>query len=72
MKVKIIAHPNSKNPRIHVIDGILHVYVQSVARDGQANEDVVRSLSKHYSVPKSCVKLLRGAKSKQKLFAIEK
>lgn len=70
MKVKIVAHPNSKNPRIHVIDGVLHVYVQKVARDGQANEDLARSLSKHFSVPKSCVKLVRGAKSKQKVFEI--
>lgn len=69
MKVSVIAHPNSKNPRVEkdLLDQ-LHVYVKEPPIEGKANNAVVESLANYFKVPKSTVRLISGAKSKNKLF----
>lgn len=69
MKVSVIAHPNSKNPRVEkdLLDQ-LHVYVKEPPLEGRANNAVVESLANYFKVPKSTVRLISGAKSKNKLF----
>lgn len=73
MKVSIIAHPNSKKPRIEkdLLD-TLHVYVNAPPLEGKANRVVTESLAKHFNVKKSSVTLISGAKSKTKTFEITK
>ena len=71
MKINIIAHPNSKKPRIEKdVNGITHIYVKEPAKEGRANEEVIRVLSGLYNIPKSQIKLISGAKSKSKVFEI--
>jgi uncharacterized protein len=71
MKVSIIAHPNSKKPRIEKdLLGTLHVHVNRPPLEGKANMAVIEALSKHFRVKKSCVLLISGAKSKTKTFEI--
>lgn len=54
------------------IDGtVIRVYVTTVPEGGKATDAVVKLLSKAIGVSKSKLKLLRGAKTKQKLFVIE-
>jgi uncharacterized protein len=73
MKVSIIAHPNSKRPRIEKdLLGALHVYVNAPPLEGKANQAVIEVLSKYFNVKKSCVLLIAGAKSKTKTFEIFK
>lgn len=71
MKLSIITHPNSKNPRIEKdLLGATHVYVNALPLEGKANKAVADALVKHFGVSRGKVVLLRGEKSKNKVFEI--
>jgi len=71
MKVTIVAHPNSKKPRIETdMLGMLHVYVNAPPLEGKANMAVRKSLSDYFKVSKSMVVQVNGEKSKSKTFEI--
>ncbi|HEX8931803.1 MAG TPA: DUF167 domain-containing protein [Patescibacteria group bacterium] len=71
MRVTITAHPNSRKPRVEKdLFNELHIYVSEPPLEGKANRAVAESLANHYKVPKSKVKLLKGEKSKIKVFEI--
>ena len=71
MKVSIIAHPNSKKPRIEKdLLGTLHVYVSEPPLDGRANNAVRSSLAEYFKAGKNHVILMSGEKSKNKVFEI--
>ena len=68
----MIAHPNSKNPRVEKdMLGRIHVYVGEPARENKANKAIRNKLALHYKVPKTVVTLIYGAKDKNKVFEIE-
>lgn len=71
MKISIIAHPNSKKPRVEKdLLGTLHVYVNAPPLEGRANKAIVKALSKYFKVRKSNVLFVAGTKSKTKTFEI--
>ncbi len=71
MKLTVFVHPNSKKPRIEKdLLGDLHVYVHEPPLEGKANKAAAASLAEHFAVSKTCVRLVRGEKSKQKIFEI--
>jgi uncharacterized protein YggU (UPF0235/DUF167 family) len=73
MIISIIAHPNSKRPRIEKdLFGTLHIYVNQPPLEGKANKAVAESLAEHFKTNKSKIKLIRGSKSKQKVFDVQK
>ena len=45
----------------------LTVYLRAKPHDGEANAALIKLLSKHFKVGKTSIKILRGAKSRQKL-----
>ena len=71
MILKIIAHPNSKKPRIEKdLMGILHVYVNKPPLENKANEAVLEDLAKYLEIKKNQLILVSGEKSKTKTFEI--
>lgn len=71
MKLQIIAHPNSKHPRVEKdLLGTLHVYVKEPPLEGKANAAVIAALAEHFKISKTQIKLLRGGRSKIKVFEI--
>ncbi len=71
MKITVIAHPNSKKQEIvKDLEGTLHIYTKEPAQEGRANKTIIEALAKHFDVSKSQVKLVKGHKSKQKIFEI--
>lgn len=71
MKVSVIAHPNSKNPKVEKdLFGTLHVWVKEPPLEGRANIAVLKALADYLKVKRSQVELISGAKSKNKLFEI--
>lgn len=73
MKIFIIAHPNSKKPRVEKdLLGELHVYVNEPPLEGRANRKIIKILAKYFKVSKSCVVFVAGTKSKSKTFEILK
>jgi uncharacterized protein len=51
-------------------DGTLKVRVTAPPEKGKANEQVREMLSEHFSVPKNCVEVVRGATSRRKQIRI--
>ena len=73
MKISVIAHPNSKRPRVEKdLLGELHAYVSEPPLEGKANNAIANALAKHFEVRRSDVILVSGEKSKNKLFEILK
>ncbi len=73
MKISIIAHPNSKNEKVEEdLLGTLHVYVNEAPLDGRANAAIINKLSNFFKIPRSKIILLKGEKSKNKIFEILK
>lgn len=71
MKMSVIVHPNSKNPRIEKdLMETLHIYVNQPPLEGKANKAVIESLVKFLKIKKSEIVLIRGEKSKNKVFEI--
>ncbi len=71
MKLSIIAHPNSKRPRIEkdLLEN-LHVYVNQPPLEGKANKAIAQALAKYFKMKKNSARLLSGEKSKNKIFEI--
>jgi len=71
MKISIIAHPNSRKPRVEKdLFGGLHVYVSEPPLEGKANKAIVDSLADHFHTKRNRVLLVAGHKSKSKTFEI--
>jgi uncharacterized protein len=71
MKISTVIHPNTKQPRVEEDDaGTLQVYVREPALEDKANLAVIQALAQHFSVKKSQVILLLGARSRRKVFEI--
>jgi len=71
MKIPVIAHSNSKNPGIDKdLLNTLHVYVNQPPLQGKANKAVTSALAEYFHTKKGNIILLKGAKSKNKLFEV--
>ncbi|RJR15027.1 DUF167 domain-containing protein [Candidatus Microgenomates bacterium] len=71
MKITVIAHPNSKKPRIEKdLLGAFHVYVSAPPLEGKANQAVIEALATYFQVKKNQVFILSGHKRKEKLVEI--
>ena len=72
MKINILIKPNStKGPLVELqSNGDLIVYVKEVAVENKANESLIKVLSKYYDKPKSSIKIIRGATSRNKVIEI--
>ena len=72
MRISVIAHPNSRRPRIEKdLLNMLHVYVKEPPLEGQANEATIAALSDYFHTKKNNIALVAGAKSKTKIFEID-
>jgi uncharacterized protein (TIGR00251 family) len=50
--------------------GELRVLVKAPPQEGRANEAVIEALAAHFKVPKSCIAIVGGFKSKTKIVRI--
>jgi uncharacterized protein (TIGR00251 family) len=72
MQITVKVKPNSKEQKIiEEDDGSLTIRLKSPPVDGKANEELIKVLSKKYSVPKSYIRIKSGASSRQKLIEID-
>ena len=70
-KIWVRVKPQAKKENvIKVADGEYRVSVRPPAQDNQANQEVVKLLAEHFSVPKSAITVLRGHASRKKLIGI--
>lgn len=71
MKINVRVIPRAKINRVEVqSDGTLRVHTTTAPTDGKATADVIKMLAEHYGVPKTSIKLIRGATSRDKVFEL--
>ena len=72
MKISAKIKPNSRHREEVVVndDGSLTIYTKAPAIEGRANLAAVKLVAKYYGVTPSRVRLVRGAASRNKVFAI--
>lgn len=71
MRINVRVIPRAKINRVEVQpDGTLRVHTTTAPTDGKATNDVIKMLAEHYDVPKTSIKLVRGATSRDKVFEI--
>ena len=71
MRINVRVIPRAKINRVEVqSDGTLRVHTTTAPTDGKATNDVIKMLAEHYNVPKTSIKLFRGATSRDKVFEI--
>ncbi len=71
MRITVRVIPRAKINRVEVQpDGVVRVHTTTAPTDGKATANVIKMLASHYNVPKTCIKLIRGATSRDKVFDV--
>lgn len=69
MKINVRVIPRAKINQVEIQpDGVVRVHTTTAPTDGKATAEVIKMLAEYYSVPKTSVKLVRGATSRNKVF----
>ena len=73
MKIFAKVKPNSKEDKIErQNEENFILWVKAPAKEDKANDRAKDLLSRHFDVPKSMITILRGEKSRNKVFNIER
>ncbi len=71
MRINVRVIPRAKINRVEVQpDGVVRVHTTTAPTDGKATADVIKILARHYGVPKTSIRLIRGETSRDKVFEI--
>jgi uncharacterized protein (TIGR00251 family) len=71
MKIWVSVKPRAKRTALKkVSEGEYAASVQAPAREGKANQALIKLLASYFSVPKSSVRLIRGESGRRKLVEI--
>ena len=69
MRINVRVIPRAKINRVEIqSDGVVRVHTTTAPTDGKATNDVIKMLAEYYNVPKTSIKLVRGATSRDKIF----
>ena len=69
--IRVRVTPNAKKPLVtRIADGSFEAKVDERAEGGKANKRLLEILSEHLGVPKSSLRILRGARSREKLIEV--
>ena len=70
IKIKVI--PRAKRNKIIKDSEVFKVYLTSPPVDDKANKQLVKILSEYLDVPKRCIKIVKGQKSREKIIEVIK
>ena len=71
MRISVRVIPRAKLNQVVVQpDGTVRVHTTTAPTDGKATADVIKMLAERYGVPKTSIKLIRGATSRDKVFEL--
>jgi uncharacterized protein YggU (UPF0235/DUF167 family) len=70
-EISVRVTPNARRAGVAVVDGQIRIAVTVVPEDGRATEAAREALAKALGVAKSRLVLVRGAKSRDKLFRLD-
>lgn len=67
MKYKVTVKPGTSQEKVvKVSDDEYIVYLRAKPHNGEANEALIKVLSKYFKVPKTAIKIAQGPKSRTK------
>ena len=69
-RIAVRVVPRAKRDKVVKEQGRYKVYVTAPAENGRANRAVLELLADHFKLKKSQVQLIRGEKSRDKLFEL--
>jgi uncharacterized protein (TIGR00251 family) len=71
LKIWVTVKPQAKKSEVKKIaESEYAVSVTAPAREGKANEAVIELLARHFAVPKSSIRIIRGQTARRKLIEI--
>ena len=70
MLIKVKVFPGSKKEEIIKKKDVLEIKVKEKPENNKANKAVVRALASFFNLPEQKIRMLRGAKKRNKLFEI--
>jgi|AntAceMinimDraft_16_1070373.scaffolds.fasta_scaffold19989_2 uncharacterized protein (TIGR00251 family) len=72
MKIFVTAKLKAKEKKIEKIDdNHFLVFIKEFPIKGRANKAIIKLIAKHFKIPMTQVKIVSGAKSKQKVIKIQ-
>ena len=72
MKINVRVKPNARYSQVTKISSFDYkVSVDAPATEGEANKRLIDILAEHFEVPRSCISILKGFKSKNKIVEID-
>lgn len=70
MKISVKVKPNARTEEVTEENGILLIKTREPAREGKANEAVIRLAAEHYKVSRSSVRIVSGLNGRNKIIEI--
>jgi len=70
MKIQVKVKPNSRTEELSQEGNSFIVKVKEPPKEGKANQVVIKLLAEHFSVPRSCVNILSGFRSRNKVIEV--
>ena len=70
MKIRVKVRPSSKTEELNREGDSFIVKVKEPAKEGKANQAVVKLLAEHFNIPKSQVRILSGFGSSNKVIEV--
>ncbi|MDR0967616.1 MAG: DUF167 domain-containing protein [Rickettsiales bacterium] len=67
MQTNVRITPNARQNKI----ALPRIWTTATPSDGAANDAVIKMLAKHFGVPKSKIRIIRGATSRDKVIEID-
>ena len=73
MKIEAVVKAGSKISKVErIADGIFHIRVKEPAREGRANNAVIKALALYFHIPKQAISITHGHLSHKKIILISK
>lgn len=71
MRINVRVIPRAKLNQVEPQpDGCIRVHTTAAPTDGDANAAVIKLLARHFGVPKTHIKIIRGHTARDKVFEI--
>lgn len=71
MVINIKVIPDAKKQDIKIDPKSFKIHLKSKAQKGKANEELIDLLASHFNLPKTRIKIIKGAYSRNKLIEID-
>lgn len=70
MRIHVLLKPGAKEPKIEQSNGIFRISVKAIAKENEANIELVNALSDYFGIAKSRISIVSGFNSRNKVIEI--